>query len=194
MKRAQEKGLFRYYIHNLADWTVKNTRRVDDRPYGWWAGTLITIEPITNCLREIQTLHGDMPILYVSPKWERLEQKICSELISSNEKYIIICGHYEWIDARIFDIFNIREISIGDYVLSSWELASLVVIDSLVRLIPWVLSEESLKEESFSPDLDGKKEYPQYSRPETFESFAVPKVLLSWDLKKIQEWKKENIF
>ncbi|MBX9808978.1 tRNA (guanosine(37)-N1)-methyltransferase TrmD [Candidatus Gracilibacteria bacterium] len=193
MKRAQEKGLFRYYIHNLADWTVKNTRRVDDRPYGGGAGTLITIEPITNCLREIQIIHGNMPILYVSPKGEKLEQKICNELVHSAQKYIIICGHYEGIDARIFDIFNIREISIGDYVLSSGELASLVIIDSIVRLIPGVLSEESLKEESFSSDLDGKKEYPQYSRPETFEGITVPKILLSGDLKKIQEWKYSNL-
>ena len=193
MKRAQEKGLFHYYIHNLADWTTKNTRRVDDRPYGWWAGTLITIEPITNCLREIQDIHGMMPILYVSPKWERLKQNICHNLIRSGQKYIIICGHYEGIDARIFDLFNIKEISIGDYVLSSGELASLVIIDSLVRLIPGVLSEESLKEESFSEELQGKKEYPQYSRPEIFEWIAVPKILLSGDLKKIAEWKKENL-
>lgn len=193
MKRAQEKGLFRYYIHNLADWTVKNTRRVDDRPYGGWAGTLITIEPITNCLRDIQHQYGDMPILYVSPKWETLEQKIANRLASESSQYIIICGHYEWIDARIFDLFHIHEISIGNYVLSSGELASLVLIDSIVRLVPGVLSEESLHEESFSDALDGKKEYPQYSRPEIFEDISVPKILLSWDLKKIQEWKMNNI-
>ena len=193
MQRAQEKGLFRYNIYNLADWTVRNTRRVDDRPYGGWAGTLLTIEPLTKCIRSIQEEHGSMPILLTSPRGETLTQVMSEEFASISDKYLIICGHYEWVDARIFDIFDIREISIGNYVLSSWEIASLVIIDSIVRLIPWVLSVESLKEESFSIDLNGKKEYPQYSRPETFEWFSVPEVLLSGDLKKIQDWKIKNL-
>lgn len=193
MQRAQEKGLFRYIIYNLADWTVRNTRRVDDRPYGWWAGTLITIEPLANCIRHIQEKYDNIPILLTSPKGETLSQKISLELSWGSQKYIIICGHYEWVDARLFDLFNIRELSIGNYVLSSGEIASLVIIDSIVRLIPWALSEESLKEESFSKALDGKKEYPQYSRPEVFEWHTVPSVLLSGDLKKIQEWKIKNL-
>jgi tRNA (guanine37-N1)-methyltransferase len=110
-----------------------------------------------------------MPILLTSPKGETLTQKLSQELSCISDKYIIICGHYEGIDARVFDIFDIKELSIGNYVLSSGEIASLVIIDSIVRLIPGVLSIESLKEESFSSDLSGKKEYPQYSRPETFE-------------------------
>ena len=95
MKRAQEKGLFQYFVHNLADWSVKNTRRVDDRPYGGGAGTLITIEPLTNCIRQIQHEYGNMPILYVSPRGETLSQDYCHSLIENSEKYIIICGHYE---------------------------------------------------------------------------------------------------
>lgn len=193
MQRAQSKGLFRYVIHNLADWTVRNTRRVDDRPYGWWAGTLITIEPLVKCLREIWEKYGKMPILLTSPRWERLHQKLSHKLSIESQKYIIICGHYEGVDARIFELFDIQEVSIWDYVLSSGEIASLVIIDSIVRLIPWVLSEESLKEESFSEDLSWKKEYPQYSRPEVYEWLSVPKVLLSGDLKKIQDWKIKNL-
>jgi tRNA (guanine37-N1)-methyltransferase len=95
MKRAQEKGLFQYFIHNLADWSVKNTRRVDDRPYGGGAGTLITIEPLTNCIRQIQQEHGSMSILYVSPRGRTLSQEYCHSLIENSGKYIIICGHYE---------------------------------------------------------------------------------------------------
>lgn len=192
MKRAQEKGLFRYYLHNLTDWTVRNTRRVDDRPYGWWSGTIITIEPLTNALREIKKQHGDMPILLLSPRWEVLRQEICEKLQEESVQYCIICWHYEGIDERIFDLFSVREISIGEYVLSSGELWALVLIDSIVRLIPWVLSEESLIEESFSKGLKRKKEYPQYSRPEIFEWLWVPKVLLSGDKKKIELWKQEN--
>ena len=193
MQRAQDKGLFRYVLHNLADYSVRNTRRVDDRPYGGWAGTLITIEPLTNCLRAIESEYGKMPILLTSPRGVTLSQELSQELSEQSEQYIIICGHYEGVDARIFDLFDIREISIGNYVLSSGELASLVIIDSIVRLIPGALSVESLAEESFSDALGGQREYPQYSRPEVFESLSVPSVLLSWDLKKIQEWKMGNL-
>ena len=193
MQRAQDKGLFRYILHNLADYSVRNTRRVDDRPYGGGAGTLITVEPLAICLRDILSQYGKMPILLTSPRWVTLSQSLSQELSEQSGKYIIICGHYEGVDARIFDLFDIRELSIGNYVLSSGELASLVIIDSIVRLIPWALSAESLLEESFSEQLDGKKEYPQYSRPEIFEGLAVPSILLSGDLRKIQEWKIKNL-
>ncbi len=134
-----------------------------------------------------------MKILYPSPRGELLTQEKC-EIYATNldEQYCLICGHYEGIDERIFELFDIEEISIGEYVLSSGELASLVWIDSVVRLIPWVLSVESLQEESFSSSLDGKKEYPQYSRPEIFKWKKVPEVLLSWDQKKIKEWNHKN--
>ena len=192
MKRAQEKGLFRYIIHNLTDWTVRSTRRVDDRPYGGWAGTILTIEPLSLALRELKEEYGDMHILYLSPRGATLTQNKIETYALSQKQYCIICGHYEGIDERIFDLFSVEEISIGEYVLSSGELASLVWIDSVVRLLPWVLSEDSLKEESFSPRLEGKKEYPQYSRPENFAWIFVPSILLSGDQKKIQAWKMDH--
>jgi tRNA (guanine37-N1)-methyltransferase len=193
MRRAQEKGLFYYTLHNLTDWTVRNTRRVDDRPYGGWAGTVITIEPIVHALRDILANHGEMPILLMSPAWQRLDAAMSEELVRKSENYCIICGHYEGIDARVFDFFDIQEVSIGDYVLSSGELAALVVIDSIIRLVPGVLSPESLSEESFSIGLNRQKEYPQYSRPEIYEWVSVPGVLLSWDQKKIWEWRRANL-
>lgn len=193
MKRAQEKGLFRYVLHNLTDWTVRNTRRVDDRPYGGGPGTIITVEPLARALRDIRGQHGEMPFIYMSPRGAVLNQEQCERFAKDSEQYGIICWHYEGIDERIFDLFDIREVSIGDYVLSSGELAALVYIDSMIRLIPGVLTEESLEEESFSKNLDGKKEYPQYSRPEIFEELAVPKILLSGDTKKIKEWKKQHV-
>lgn len=195
MKRAQEKGLFEYSIHNLTDWTVRNTRRVDDRPYGWWAGTIITIEPLVNCIRDIQNEFWNMHIFLMSPWWMKLDAQIAEKLSKpqDDKHYCIICGHYEWVDARIFDFFDIQEISIWDYVLSSGEISALVLIDSIVRLIPWVISEDSLREESFSPWIKGKKEYFQYSRPEVFEWVSVPNILLSGDHQKIQEWKNNNL-
>jgi tRNA (guanine37-N1)-methyltransferase len=179
MKRAQEKGLFRCTIHNLTDWTVRSTRRVDDRPYGGGAGTIIMIEPLTRALRDLRETYGNMHILYPSPRGRLLDQEKIQSYSIPEAQYCIICGHYEGIDERIFEIFDVEEISIGEYVISSGELASLVWIDSVVRLLPGVLSEESLEEESYSEKLRRKKEYPQYSRPETFEDRAVPAVLLS---------------
>jgi len=193
MKRAHEKGLFQYELYNLTDWTVRNTRRVDGRPYGGWAGTIITIEPLTRAIRDILWEHGDMPIILMSPGGDILSAEHSEYLAESSEQYCIICGHYEWVDARIHELFDIRTISIGAYVLSSGELAALVLIDSIVRLIPGVLTTESLVEESYSPGINRKKEYPQYSRPEIFEGICVPEVLLSWDKKKIQLWKYDNL-
>jgi tRNA (guanine37-N1)-methyltransferase len=189
MWRAQEKGLFRYHVHNLTDWTVRSTRRVDDRPYGGWAGTILTIEPLVWAIRSIEESFGKMDtIIYFSPRGTIHDQKMAEWYSSHPGKYLILCGHYEGIDERIFDFFSVVEISIGNYVLSSGELASLVWIDSIVRLLPWVISSESLHEESFSVSIERKKEYPQYSRPEVFEGKEVPKILLSWDPKKIREW------
>lgn len=192
LKKAQEKGLFEYNLYNLADWSVKNTRRVDDRPFGGGAGTIITIEPLTNCLRSIQQKEGEIPIFYMSPKGELLNQKKMN-FFSKFSDMIIICGHYEWIDARIFELFTISEISIGEYVLSSWELGAMVFIDGIVRLIDGVISKESLEEESFSEKLQWKKEYPQYSRPQIFEGKEVPSVLVSWDHTAIQQWKQNSL-
>jgi tRNA (guanine37-N1)-methyltransferase len=189
MKRAQEKGLFQYFVHNLTDWTVRNTRRVDDRPYGGWPGTIITIEPLTRAIRDIRKAHGDLPIIVTSPRGNTLIQETVEKL-ALDRGYIIICGHYEGIDERVFELFNVIHISIGEYVLSSGELASLVLIDAMVRLIPWVVNADSLEEESFSSGLERQKEYPQYSRPEVFEERGVPKVLLSGNLKAIEDWKK----
>lgn len=193
MKRAQEKGLFRYSLHNLTDWTVRNTRRVDDRPYGGLPGTIVTIEPLVKALRDLKEKYGTMKYILPSPRGDRLTQKRLEAYTKeSDSQYCIICPHYEGIDERIFSLFDIEIFSLGEYILSSGELASLVWIDGVVRLIPWVLSDDSLFEESFSKGLDWKKEYPQYSRPEVFEWLSVPKVLLSGDPKAIGEWKKKN--
>jgi tRNA (guanine37-N1)-methyltransferase len=193
MKRAHEKGLFDYAIHNLTDWTVRNTRRIDDRPYGWGAGTILTVEPLAQALRDLRERYGEMKILYPSPRGILLDQEKAYSYAESDIQYCLICWHYEGIDERIFTLFDIEEVSIWSYVLSSGELASLVFIDSIVRLLPWVLSENSLIEESFSQSINKKKEYPQYSRPEAFEDIYVPSVLLSWDKKKISEWKMQNL-
>ena len=192
MKRAQDKGLFRYFVHNLTDWTVRNTRRIDDRPYGWGAGTILAIEPLTHALRDLEEQYGNMKIIYFSPRGEIHNQQKAETYAWWDEQYCTICGHYEGVDERIFSLFDIEEISIGEYVLTSGELASLVWIDSVVRLIPGAIHEDSLREESFSIGLNRKKEYPQYSRPGVFEGISVPEILLSWNQKKIHEYNHKN--
>ncbi|PID84576.1 tRNA (guanosine(37)-N1)-methyltransferase TrmD [Candidatus Gracilibacteria bacterium] len=195
LKKAQTSGLFEYHLHNLAHWSVKNTRRVDDRPYGGGSGTIIGVEPLYNAIISLEQKYGDFDeIIYMSPTGKTINQEILEEEISKlPQKILIICGHYEGIDARIFELFTITELSIGDYILSSGELASLVLIDGLVRLIPGVLSQESLEEETFSQDIHRQGEYPQYTRPEVFHDISVPEVLVSGNHKKIKKWRQDNI-
>ncbi len=136
MKRAQEKGLFEYTLHNLADWTVRNTRRVDDRPYGGGPGTLLMVEPIYNLITDIEEKYGKQSIIYFCPQGERMTQEIVEIFAKPDDSYILLCGHYEGVDERIFSLFPIQKISIGDFVLTGGELASLVWIDAVVRLLP----------------------------------------------------------
>jgi tRNA (guanine37-N1)-methyltransferase len=136
-----------------------------------------------------------VPIIYLTPSWDLLQQKWVEKYYQElSDEVIIICGHYEWIDQRIRDLYVTHEISIGEYVLSSWELSAMVFIDSFVRNIPEVLwNPESLEEESFSKKLHRKKEYPVYTRPSEFRWLKVPDVLTSWNHKEIEKWKFNNL-
>lgn len=193
MKRAQEKGLFRYFVYNLADWSVRNTRRVDDRPYGGWAGTILMVEPLYNLIDTIIQTCGNMEMIYFSPKGKLLTQQTIERLEKNAEKkYLLICWHYEGIDERILELFPIQEVSIGEYVLSGGEIASLVWMDALIRTIPGVIDATSLLEETFSPELEWMKEYPHYTRPESFLGKHVPKELLSGNHSAIDAWKKQH--
>ena len=132
--------------------------------------------------------------MFLTPRGELLTQEVLESFSQKTEKdLIVICGHYEGIDQRIIELFNVEEISIGEYVLSSGELSSLVFIDGIVRLIPGVISPESLVEESYSKALKGKKEYPHYTRPEVFHGLQVPEPLVSGNHKKIEEWKRKHL-
>jgi tRNA (guanine37-N1)-methyltransferase len=123
MKRAQEKGLFRYYIHNLTDWTVRNTRRVDDRPYGGGAGTILTIGPLVHALENLEKTYGSMQYIFPSPRGKVITQEYLETVEKGKEaQYCIICGHYEGVDERLFELFDVTEVSLGEYVLSSGEL------------------------------------------------------------------------
>lgn len=195
MWRAQDKKLLEIVFHKLNDFSEKNFKQVDNKAYGMH-GQVISPEPLSKAIDHVfWEVWEKIPVVYMSPSWDLLQQERVEQYVKILwDEFLIICGHYEWIDQRIIDLYVDYKISIWEYVLSSWELSATVLIDSLVRHIPDVLwNPESLQEDSFSEKLDRKKEYPVYTRPETFQWKSVPKVLLSGNPKLIEEWKKENL-
>lgn len=194
MWRAREKWLFSLFFYKLNDFSNERFHHVDDKAF-WMHGQVISPEPLAIAIEHIfSTLWKKVPVIYMTPSWETLTQEKVESLQESMNEFIIICGHYEWIDQRIIDLFVTYEISIWEYVLSSWELSAQVLIDALVRHIPWVLwNEMSLEEESFSTKLNRQKEYPVYTRPQDFRWLKVPEVLISWHHAEIEKWKKQNL-
>ncbi len=193
--RARKKWLFELQLYKLNDFSSNNTKRVDDKAYGMH-GQVLSPEPLAKAIENIfDKVWKKMPVIYMSPSWDLLTQeKVENYYRELNEDFIIICGHYEWIDQRIIDMYVDYKISIWEYVLSSWELSASVFLDSFIRQIPNVLwNIESLEEDSFSKKFDRKKEYPVFTRPEVFKWKEVPKILLSWNHKEIEKWKKNNL-
>ncbi|WP_170075557.1 tRNA (guanosine(37)-N1)-methyltransferase TrmD [Paraclostridium dentum] len=191
MKRAVEKGIIEVNIYNIRDFSTNKHKKVDDYPFGGGAGMVMTPQPIYDTYKHIIDKFDikDPRVVYLTPKGKVHNQNIASEM-STFEDVILLCGHYEGIDQRIIDSIVTDEISIGDYVLTGGELPALILIDSISRLIPGVLSQnESFEEESFKDDL---LEYPHYTRPREFMGMEVPEVLLSGNHKKIDEWRHEK--
>jgi tRNA (guanine37-N1)-methyltransferase len=189
LKRAQDKGLFEVGIHNLRDYSLNKNHNVDDYPYGGGAGMVMQIEPVDNCLNFLKSKHNYDEIIYTAPDGERLTQSLSNELALKNN-LCILCGHYKGVDERIREHLITREISIGDYVLSGGELAAAVIADSVVRLLPGVLNDEtSALTDSFQQDLVSP---PVYTRPANYKGWQVPEVLLSGHDKKIDEWRFEQ--
>lgn len=192
LKRALEEGLLSIHVHNIRDYSENKHKKVDDTPYGGGAGMVMSCQPLFTALRAIKKENSG-PVYTLSPRGETFSQKKAEKLAKSGG-FILLCGRYEGIDQRVIDELVDEEISIGDYVLTGGEVAALVIIDTVSRLIPGVLgSEESAEEESFSDALEGKKEYPHYTKPELFEGKAVPKVLLSGNHAQIQKWRREHL-
>lgn len=188
IKRALDKGIVKISLHNPRDFTTDKHRTVDEPPYGGGGGMVLKIEPIVKCLEKIPKGMKKVKKILLSPSGERFTQKNAIRL-SKEKNIIFICGHYEGMDERI-KCFIDEEISIGDYVLTGGELPAMVIIDSVVRLIPKVLGNpDSAKFESF---IDKKLDFPHYTRPANFRGYKVPKVLLSGNHKKIEDWRKKE--
>lgn len=189
LRRAADKGLLEVVVHNLRDYGLGRHKQLDDYQYGGGAGMVMMIEPVANCIRDLQAQRTYDEIIYMTPDGERLQQSLSNQL-SLHENLIILCGHYKGVDERIRKLFITREISIGDYVLSGGELPAAVLVDSIGRLIPGVLGDESSAlTDSFQDNLLAP---PVYTRPAEFEGLQVPDILLSGNFPKIDEWRYEK--
>ncbi len=191
--RAMESGCISVDLINIRDYSLNKHRNTDDYPYGGGAGMLMMAQPIASAIKAVKASIGEngesTPVIYMSPKGAVFRQEIARS-ISALDHVILLCGHYEGIDQRIIDKYVDMELSIGDYVLTGGEVAAMVVIDSVSRLIPGTLgSFESVLDESFS---DNNLEYPQYTRPRIFEGMAVPEVLLNGNHAEILKWRTQQ--
>ena len=189
INRALTFGVVNICVHDLREFSKDKHKKVDDYLYGGGAGMLLMIEPLVLAIEHIQNLHGRGEVVYMAPDGELLNQKISNQF-SLKENIIIICGHYKGIDERVRQHFVTREISIGDYVLTGGELPAAVFIDSIVRLIPGAISDEtSALFDSFQDNLVAP---PCYTRPENFRDLVVPEILLSGHEMKIDNWRFEQ--
>ena len=184
--KAMEKGIVTMNTVNIRDFSKDKHKKVDDTPYGGGAGMVMMPDVIYSAYQSIEA--KDAKVIYMSPQGKTLSQKKIEEL-AKQDHLIILCGHYEGIDQRVLDKIVDEEISIGDYVLTGGEIPAMVLMDSVSRYVEGVLKQDSIKEESFT---NGLLEYPQYTRPETFEGQKVPEILLTGHHENIEKWRKEQ--
>lgn len=189
LKLAIERSLVEVYLHNLRDWTHDPHHTVDDRPYGGGPGMVLKVEPVVECVEAVQGLTTRPGrVVMLTPQGRRLTQTVVEEL-SGEARLLLLCGRYEGFDERIREILQPDEISIGDYVLNGGEVAAMVVIDAVIRLIPGVLGDERSSEEDSFSGPDRLLEQPQYTRPREYRGHEVPEILLSGNHPEIARWR-----
>lgn len=189
LARAQKKGLAEIHLHNLRDYTKDKWRRVDDYPYGGFAGMVMQCEPIDRCISALKAERHYDEVIFTSPDGKKFDQHVANDL-SMKGNIIILCGHYKGIDQRVRDHLITREISIGDYVLTGGELAAAVMADAIVRIVPGVIGDEqSALSDCFQDDMLSA---PIYTRPADYKGWKVPDILLSGNEAKIKNWEMEQ--
>lgn len=202
LQRARDRGLINIHLHNIRDYAKDKHRIVDDYPYGGGAGMVMKPEPIFDAVESVKSQirpaegsagkpdsPGEIPVILLSPQGRVFDQQVALEL-SQSPVLILICGHYEGVDERVREHLITDEISLGDFILTGGELAAMVVVDAVARLIPGVLgSQESLEHESHA---DGLLQYPQYTRPPEYRGWKVPEVLLSGHHQEISRWRRRQ--
>ncbi len=192
VRLAIERGLINVSTHNIRDWATNKHHTVDDRPFGGGPGMVLKVEPVVECVEAVQaaTEHAGHLVL-LSPQGRRLDQRIVEEL-AGYKRLLLLCGRYEGFDERVKEILKPDEISIGDYILGGGEVAAMVIIDAVARLVPGVLGDEdSNRQDSFSGD-DRLLEFAQYTRPREYRGLAVPEVLLGGNHEEIARWRREQ--
>ena len=191
LARAQKKGLVEVYVHNLRDYTTDKHRRVDDYPFGGFAGMVMQCQPIDACISKLTAERTYDQIIFTTPDGEKFDQPMANEL-SLSKNLIILCGHYKGIDYRIREHLITKEVSIGDYVLTGGEIAAAAMSDAIIRLVPGVLSDEqSALSDSFQDNLLAA---PVYTRPSDYKGWKVPEILLSGNEAKIKEWELQQSY
>lgn len=189
IKRAMEKGLVEIHLHNIRDFSTNKHKSVDDYSYGGDSGMVMMAEPIVLAIESLQAERTYDEVIFLTPDGQLFEQSTANAM-SNLKNIILLCGHYKGIDERVREAFITREISIGDYVLSGGELAAMVIVDALIRILPGVLNDEtSALSDSFQDQLLSP---PVYTRPAIFRGMKVPDILLSGDGKKIRKWQEEK--
>lgn len=184
-KRSIQSGLLQLYVHDLRQFGIGNYKQIDDYPFGGTPGMVLMPEPLSNCIEKLQSQVTYDEIIYLTPDGELLDQKMANQLSLSNN-LLLICGHYKGIDQRIRDIYVTKEISIGDYVLSGGEVAASVLTDTILRLVPGIMGDETSA--LTDSHQDGLLAPPVYTRPANYKGYKVPDILLSGHEKKIGEW------
>lgn len=192
LNKALVEGLVRIDLHNLRNWAKGKHQNVDDRPFGGGPGMVFKVEPVVECVESVQALDPEPGrVVVLTPRGRRLDQKLVEEL-AAKKRLILLCGRYEGFDQRVFEILQPEEVSIGDYILNGGEVAAMVVIDAVIRLVPGVLGDErSSQEDSFS-GTNRWLEFGQYTRPREYRGHQVPEVLLSGDHGAIARWRAEQ--
>ena len=189
IKKAQEKKIVDFHIHNLRDYSENKQKSIDDYQFGGGAGMVMNIQPIYNCINNLKIKRKYDEVIYLTPDGEKLNQGLCNSL-SLNQNIILLCGHYKGIDHRIREHLITKEVSIGDYVITGGELAACILSDAIVRLIPGVISDEtSALYDSFQ---DNMLPPPIYTRPSDFNGWKVPEVLLSGNQIEIEKWRDKK--
>lgn len=193
LHKALTNQLVDIHIHNLRDWATGKHKKVDDAPYGGGPGMILMVEPIVRSVRDVQEMTSNPgQLVLLTPQGKRWDQPLVENLAANCQRLVILCGRYEGFDQRVIDILQPVEISIGDFILNGGEVAAMVIIDSLVRMVPGVLGDElSNVDDSFS---SGNRllEYPQYTRPREFQGHSVPEILLSGNHQQIEQWRLEQ--
>ena len=194
LHKAIQRKLLELHLHDIRHWSRDKHQKVDDRPYGGGPGMVLKVEPVVECIEAVRGQVAEPgQLILLTPQGERLTQRRVVQL-ASQPRLILVCGRYEGFDQRVIDLLDPLELSIGDYVLNGGEVAAMVVIDAVIRLIPGVLGDEqSSQDDSFSR-LDGWLENAQYTRPREYRGLTVPEILLSGDHAAIEQWRREQSY